>query len=274
MTKLKQAALTIFLVSGVMVASFSAGAAQMSGTEIVEQCNYKYPGNDQRSRLSILLKDKNGSEKKKVFLRLWKNYHGSEGIVDKMMLFTEFPPDAKGAAFMRWAFDPETGKNADQWIYLPVLRKIRRVSIRDQGDSFMGSDLTYSDISLRKLDQDEHRFLGVERRDGKEFYIIESVPKEKKPLYSKRISWFSKGSDWEGCVKSRIDYYDLKGDLLKEQYIKWQTVDNAWVWKTVYVKSKQTGHSSRFLVDNVEIDVGLKDSVFSDRVLRRGYKAK
>ncbi|MCF6236532.1 MAG: outer membrane lipoprotein-sorting protein [Gammaproteobacteria bacterium] len=246
----------------------------LSGEQIVEQCNYKYPGADQRTQLTIILKNKNGNEKKKVFLRLWKDYHGEDNILEKMILFTEYPADAKGAAFMRWAYDSDAGKNADQWIYLPALRKIRRVSIRDPGDAFMGSDLTYSDISLRKLDEDQHTFLRMDKRNGEEYYVVESTPKESKPLYSKRVSWFKKAESSDGCVKNRIDYYDVKGDLLKKQFIEWQQIDKAWVWEKVDVQNVQNGHASIFTVKDVDVNVGLKDRIFKNdgRTLKRGYK--
>ncbi len=264
----------LLVMAGNVVAETKTVAADetISGRQIVEQCNYKYPGADQRTQLTIILRDKNGNEKKKVFLRLWKDYHGENNILEKMLLFTEYPADAKGSAFMRWAYDSDAGKNADQWIYLPALRKIRRVSIRDPGDAFMGSDLTYSDISLRKLDEDTHNFIRIDERDGVEYYVVESIPKEDKPLYSKRVSWFKKADDPDACVKSRIDYYDLKGNLLKKQFIEWQQVDKAWVWQKVDVFNVQNGHTSIFTVKDVDINVGLKDSIFKDRTLKRGYK--
>lgn len=246
-------------------------AAGVTGEEVVKNCDFKNPGDDQRSRLTIVLKDSSGSERKNVYLRLWKDYKGAGGIFDKMILFTEYPPDAQGAAFMRWAFTREADKNADQWIYLPALRKIRRVSIRDPGDSFLGSDLTYADISGRALDEDEHKLVRVDTVANNEFYVVESTPKEKNPLYSKRISWFQKAPSWEGCVKARVDYFDKRGELLKRQNLTWQKAGPAWVWNRVTVQNVQTLHASLFEVSNVEINVGLKDDLFSERTLQQGY---
>lgn len=247
------------------------GAGTVTGEDVVKNCDYKNPGNDQRSKLAIILKDSSGSERKNVYLRLWKDYKGAEGVADKMILFTEYPPDAQGSAFMRWAFTRESDKNADQWIYLPALRKIRRVSIRDPGDSFLGSDLTYADISGRAWDEDEHKLLRTESANSNEFYVVESTPKEKSPLYSKRLSWFLKTPAWEGCIKARVDYYDKRGDLLKRQNLRWQKVGPAWVWDKVVVQNVQTLHSSLFEVTNVEINVGLQDSLFAERTLEKGY---
>ncbi len=261
------------LLPGVIVVPqvHAAQDGAVTGEDVVKNCDYKNPGNDQRSKLAIILKDSSGSERKNVYLRLWKDYKGAEGVADKMILFTEYPPDAQGAAFMRWAFTRESDKNADQWIYLPALRKIRRVSIRDPGDSFLGSDLTYADISGRAWDEDEHKLLRTEPANNNEFYVVESTPKEKSPLYSKRLSWFLKTTAWEGCIKARVDYYDKRGDLLKRQNLRWQKVGAAWVWDKVVVQNVQTLHSSLFEVTNVEINVGLQDGLFAERTLEKGY---
>ena len=253
--------------------SLPATAQDPSGEDIVKHCAYKYAGDDQRTKLSIILRDKEGNERKNIYLRLWKAYNGKDQIEDKMVLFTQYPPDAQGAAFMRWSFVPAAGKNADQWIYLSELRKTRRVSIRDPGDSFLGSDLTYADISPRAVDQDKHKFLKIEKKGDAEYYVVESVPKEKKPLYSKKITWFKKTKDWSGCVTSGIIYYDPKGELLKKQSITWQKIGDAWLWKKVEVENVQTKHSSVFEVSEPEVNVGLGDELFTERSLKRGYSA-
>ena len=239
-----------------------------TGKEIYEHCNFKYPGNDQQSTLTIILRDKDGNERKNVYHRYWKDYKGADGIVDKMLLYTEYPPDAEGAAFMRWAYTTASDKNADQWIYLPVLKKIRRVAIRDPGDSFLGSDLTYADISARDIDADDHKLVRALAKGDRQYFAVESTPKQgHASLYSKTISWFEKGKDWDECVKRQVDYYDRKGIPLKQQIIKWQHVANAWVWSEVLVKNLQTGHSSTFRITDVKINVGLHDDAFTERAL-------
>jgi len=269
-----------FTIRLLLVASIISGAASLSsaatgenptGREIFERCNFKYPGEDQQSTLTIILHDKDGNEKKNVYRRFWKDYKGADGIVDKMVLYTEFPPDAEGAAFMRWAYTSASDKNADQWIYLPVLKKIRRVSIRDPGDSFLGSDLTYADISARGVSADEHKLVQILKRGNQDIFAVESTPVNKKgSLYGKTISWFEKGQDWNSCIKRQVDFYDKKGEPLKRQIINWQQVKNAWVWSEVLVKDLQTGHSSTFRITDVKINVGLRDDIFSERALSIG----
>jgi hypothetical protein len=261
----------LMAICGSVPISVLAADANLTGKEIFERCNYKYPGEDQQSTLTILLQDKDGNMKKNVYRRLWKDYKGADGIVDKMVLYTEFPPDAEGAGFMRWAYTASSDKNADQWVYLPVLKKIRRVTVRDPGDSFLGSDLTFADISSRDVAADEHKLVQVLKKDNQDIFAIESVPLNKSTaLYNKTVSWFVKDQDWDSCVKRRVDFYDKKGEPLKQQLIKWQQVKNAWVWSEVSVKNVQTGHSSLFQVTDVKINVGLRDDMFTERALSLG----
>ena len=258
----------LVVAGGVMPLSAAPLTEIPTGKEIIERCNFKYPGEDQQSTLTIILRDKDGNEKKNVYHRLWKDYKGADGIVDKMVLYTQFPPDAQGAAFMRWAYTAASDKNADQWIYLPVLKSIRRVAIRDPGDSFLGSDLTYADISAQDINADQYTLVQSLKRGGQEFFAVESTPVNKNgTLYSKTISWFEKDKDWNGCVKRQVDYYDKKGIPLKQQIIKWQQVGNAWVWSEVMVNNLQTGHSSIFRITEVKINVGLRDDAFTERAL-------
>jgi len=267
--------LLVILWTGMSVPTIAADKP-LTGDDVVKRCGIKYPGDDQRSKFEVLLRDKQNNEKKSLYIRLWKDYKGVNKISDKMLLFTEFPPDAQGSAFMRTTYVPELEKSADQWIYLPVLRKIRRVTIRDLGDSFLNSDLTYADIRSPSVNEDNHKLLDIKELAGVEFYVVESVPKKStqlSQLYSKRIQWFNKASNWDDCANVRIDYYDLKGGLLKEQFIKWQRVNSAWVWDRVLVRNVQTLHASIFLITDVQINTGLNDDVFSERTLRTGPSA-
>lgn len=245
---------------------------ELTGKKIFELCGYKYPGDDQQGKFTVILQDKDGKVIKSEYIRFWKDYKGKDGIADKMLLFTTYPPEAKGAAFMRVAYT-ERDKPVDQWIYLPALKKIRRVSIRDPGDSFLNSNLTYADVSRRALEDDEHKYLGTQQVEGLSFYIVESTPKETTPLYGKRVFWFLKTKNWDECVNTRIDYYDSNGDLLKDQFIKWQRVGNAWIWDRVLVRSRRTLSASIFQLSEIRINAGVNDELFTARSLERGAQA-
>ncbi len=248
-------------------------AKKITGRDVVQQCEYKYPGEDQQSQLSITLIDKSDKKRKTIYLRLWKDMKGKDNILDKMVLFTLYPADARGTAFMRWAYKPESGKHAEQWIYLPTLRKIRRVSVRDLSDSFLGSDLTYGDISYRGIDEDDHKLVRIDQDpQGNQYFVVESTPREANPQYAKKVSWYRKTPDLENCVKRRVNYYDKKGIFLKQQDLKWQKVNNAWVWDEVFVQNAQTRHKSHFKVEKVKINKGVNEEWFTERRMRIGLK--
>jgi len=262
--------LVVLLTSIATISTSYGEEVELTGRDIVKQCGFKFPGNDQISTFTVILTDSQGNQKKSVYTRLWKDYQGVKGIVDKMILFTEFPPDAKGTAFMRVAYTPDVGKSADQWVYLPLLAKTRRVTIRDPGDSFLNSDLTHADVSFHSLDNFDYKFIGIQSLRGVDHYVVESLPKGGQSLYKKRVLWFTKTPDWDECSNVRIDYYDTHGDLLKEQDIEWQRIKDAWVWKSVVVHNIQTSHGSEFIISDVSIDTGLKDRLFSERTLKIG----
>ncbi len=244
-----------------------ADTAALSGTEIVQHCYYKYAGDDQRSHLLIALTDENGKKVKSEYLRLWKDYGGKDGVVDKVILFTTYPPDNKGVNFMRWGYtDP--AKLADQWVYLPEMRMVRRVSQRDPKNMDWG--FTDDDLRIRALDEDEHRRVQDTSQESEDFYVVESTPKHDL-VYSKRVNWFKKADNWENCLQRRVDYYDKQGALVKKQFMKWEKIGEAWVWRTVVVRNLLSSVSAVYDMLDVDVNVGLDDAVFSERTLRRGY---
>jgi hypothetical protein len=256
--------------------TFGAARAETAGpftaNEVVQNCNYKYPGNDQQAEMTIIKQDRAGSEKKEVYQRLWKDYKGKDDVAEKMVMFTEYPPDSKGAGFLRVAYTPNHDPVEDQWIYLPALKKMRRVSVRDPGDAFLGTDLTYADISGRRLEDDTHTIIKTIKRGDEDVIGVESVPKDKsRALYAKTVNWFVKSGDgWETCHKEEVDYFDPRGEPLKRETIKWQRVGDAWLWDEVNVQNIRTGHVSIFRVTNAKVNVGLSDEVFTQRNISKG----
>ncbi len=203
--------------------------------------------------------------KRIVVSRYWKNYRSEAGVDSKMLLVTEFPTDSRGVAFLVWDYaNPD--QPDDLHLYLPALDMVRRISGQDLNDSFLGSDLTFSDIGQRRLDEDQHRLLHEEVYRKTDVYVLESIPKEKESIYSKKISWISK-KDW---TLLRVDYYDRSQKLLKRQTLEWQWVQNLRVWKRTIVTNIQNGHRTVFDVSGLQVNIGLKDEDFTEQTLKSG----
>lgn len=264
---------TILLAAVISLMTLSSHADQKapligsSAESIVAHCDNKYPGENQKTQLSVTLKNRLGSEQKAVYQRFWQKTKDEQ---EQMTLFTIKPLDAKNTAFMQYTYPASRGKDTEQWIYLPNLRKLKRITIRDLSDSFLGSDLTHDDIRLRLPEDDTHKLLRIKDGEQTKHFLIESVPKEKESMYSKKVAHYVLEKASGECLKLNIAYYDKKGNPLKKQKITWQKVKNAWLWERVEVVNSQTFSSSLFEVKSPEVNEGVDDNWFTVRALKKG----
>ena len=187
------------------------------------------------------------------------------GDVEKKIMFFLSPADVKNTSFMSWSYDSD--QSDDQWIYLPALKKTKRISSDSKSDYFMGSDFTYDDLGDRKLEDDTHKLLREETLDGKECYVVESIPKNKDYMYSKTLVWVNK-SNFIGVKK---EFYDEDEELLKILSIKEiKEVSGIWVITNSEMKNIQKNHRTTITLKKVQINTGISDSQFSERIMMRG----
>ena len=259
----------VILVGCFFTTTAFAQDVQVSAEEIVSQCAHQTIDKDLTATMTIVNRHRNGGEKRSVYKRFVKNGQGKGNIHEKMLLVSEYPPEASGMGFLRWEYTEQAGKYPDQWLYTPSLRNVRKISVRDDQERFLGSTLTLGDIGVRPVKQDKHRIVKQGKSKEAMNYIVESTPVDKQDAYSKRVYHFIKEDDWATCRVASIDYYDRKGVLEKKQNNRWQRISESWVWQHVTVENVQTKELSTFQLEDVEVNVGLKDSLFSKRQLRR-----
>lgn len=242
--------------------------ASLLASDIVQKSEDVYPGKDQRAKLTFTIKDSNGSERKSVLRRYWKNYRGQNGLDFKVLVFNEYPPDAKGSSFMLWGYDPRKGKPAERWLYIPILNKVNKLLPTVDEAGIASSDLNPSDMVSRPVERDTHQLLREEVVGNRHYYVIESTPKKADPAYAygKLVKWITKDS----FLKERVDYYDLSGKLLKTQFITWRPVKDAWVWEKVVINNAQTGTETYLSINDIKTNVGLDDAFFSERTMKLG----
>jgi len=243
-------------------------SAALLAADIIQKSEDVYPGQDQTAKLTFTIKESDGSERKSVLRRYWKNYHGQNGLDFKALVFNEYPPDAKGSSFMLWNYDPHSGKPPDRWLYIPILNKVNKLTNNTETGGVAGSDLQPQDMVSRPVEVDEHRLVGEETIGRREYYVVESLPKKVDPSYpySKLVKWITKDT----FLKEKIDYYDLRGKLLKRQVITWKPMKEAWVWEKVVITNSQTGVETYLSINDIKTDVGLKDTFFTERTMRQG----
>lgn len=184
------------------------------------------------------------------------------GDVTKMMMKFTDPADVKGTSIL--IFDYEDRAD-EMWIYMPALKKTRRVVSNEKGKNFMGSEFTNSDMSKPNIDDFEYKIISSENLNGKACHVIEAVPVSAEAAqsngFSKKISYIDK--DNYLCYK--IEYYDLKGKLLKSQIIgDYRPVEGGnYFYYEMEMKNEQNGRKSVLKTDKFKAQSQLSEAQFS-----------
>ena len=213
--------LIIFTIIIVLMTYPLKAQEKITGQKIIENVYYRPSGEDITSNLTMTLINSRGDERMREIKQFGKDYKNEE----KSIMFFLSPADVRNTSFMNWSYDEE-GKDDDQWIYLPALKKVKRISSDSKSDYFMGSDFTYDDLGDRHPSEDNHKLLREEKFNGEDCYVVESIPKEKEYMYSRTVTWIIKDK-WIGLKK---EFYDEDGEHLKTLSVgKFEKIDGFWV---------------------------------------------
>lgn len=235
--------------------------AQMSGQQIMEKVYYNPTGDDTQGELTMTLINNRGEQRVRNLFQFIKN----DDKVEKKIMFFLSPADVRNTSFMNWSYTD--GRADDQWIYLPALRRVRRISSDSKGDYFMGSDFTYDDLGDRHPNLDTHKILREETIDGKACYVVESVPKDANYMYSKTITWVMK----DNFLGLKREFYDDRGRLLKTLSLKnYERISGFWTILEVEMQNVQRNHRTNMKFTNVKKNQGIPDSKFSERSMTLG----
>jgi len=252
---------TIVLAAALFSAA-AVSAAEPSAAELVQAVYDRPQGRDQSGVLTMTLVDARGKER----VRTIKQISGSFASGDKKLMVFQSPADVRGTSFMNWSWN-EAGRNDDQWIYLPALKRVKRISSEGRSDAFMGSDFTYDDLGDRHPSEDTHVLIGSETVDGEACWVVESVPKDPKDFYSKTTTWISKTKP----LGVKRDYYDKRGTLLKTLRIaEAERIAGVWVIAKTEMRNVQKKTSTRMEFSDIAVDAGIGEDAFTERAMTRG----
>jgi len=204
-----------------------------------------------------------GKVRKRDLSLLRKN--ASAAGEQKYILYFHNPPDVRGTSFLVWKYP---ARDDDRWLYIPAIRMVRRIAAKDRRSSFVGSDFTYEDISGRDIESDTHTVLREEKVDRKPCYVIQSVPQEEAE-YTKKISWIDKKT----FLPLKEEYYDKKGELYR--VFTAEEIRDVKGFPTVtkrVMKNIKSGHSTEVSFTKVDYNIGVEDSLFSERYLKQPPK--
>jgi len=239
-----------------------AQASAPSADEIVRSSRDRIESKTVSTRSRMVIAAKDGGETE----RLVDQYSSDEGGQSKAVVVFQKPQSVAGTRFLTIANE---GREDDRWIYLPALGKVRRIAASEGSSSFMGTDLSYDDVSSsdRPVDKDSHKLLREEKLEGKEAWVVESTPKESGYQYSKMISWIEKSTR----IALKIELYDRKGELVKIlEILKYEDKQGRLTPVLTRMSTVKAKTSTTINVEIIKYDDPIPSSVFTTKFLETG----
>jgi hypothetical protein len=216
---------------------------------------------DSVAQTSMLLRNRNGDESVRK-MRLKSLEVSDDG--DKGLTIFDQPRDVKGTAFLNFS---HAVKPDEQWLYLPALKRVKRISSRNKSGPFMGSEFSYEDLSSFEIEKYQYNYIKDEVVNGEDSFVIEQFPTDKYSGYTKLVVWMDKSH----YRVQKIEFYDRKKSLLKTLVFKdyAQYLDKYWRSMLLSMVNHQTGKSTDFATHNLKFKTGLKDKDFNKASLKR-----
>ena len=251
-----------------LFAAQSAFAA-MSAREIMQAVDDRDDGDNRVADMKMVLIDKNGDTR----VRTIRSYDKDKGEDKQRIMFFLSPADVEDTAFLTYDYDAYE-KDDDQWLYLPALRKTKRIASSDKSGSFMGSDFNYSDMTRKNLDAYDFKILKEDEVRGEKVWLIEALPKTREEIeetgYDKSVLFVRQ----DNFVVVRAVHWVNEGNKLKYLDVgSLEQIDGVWTILEMSMttkKGKTTLHKTELSFDNVKYNQDLSEQMFSIRRLEKG----
>ncbi len=233
----------------------NAQTAEQKGLTIAQEADRRVRGyGDYSARLTMVLHDRDGNERKRELkIRALE----VEGGGEKTLVIFDSPPDLRGTALLTFS---HPAKNDDQWLYLPALKRVKRIASSGQAGSFMGSEFAYEDVGSQVVEKFSYRYARDETVDQTQAFVVERIPLDPGSGYSRQLVWVDKAE----YRPLRIDYYDRAGELLKTLRFKdYREYPGAgWRAGRLVMENHQAGRTTLLIWSDYEFGVGLSDRDF------------
>ncbi|MCP4906388.1 MAG: outer membrane lipoprotein-sorting protein [bacterium] len=226
-------------------------------------------GDDQTSNLQMVLIDKRGKQR----VRELRSFSKDKGEDTNSMMFFLSPADVQDTGFLTYDYD-DPDRDDDQWLYLPALKKTKRIASSDKSGSFMGSDFSYADMTDRPLEKYDYQLLQESEVGGHPVWVIQATPIDEDEIdetgYTKSIQFIRKDID----VAIRTKIWVKKGKRNKYMEVQEiEQIDGIWVPTVMTMttkKGKQTLHKTILRMSDVKFDQALDYDSFTVRGLETG----
>ena len=240
----------------------AADSAEEAGLKIVTEARERQKGfGNFTASLNMILRNKRGQEsKREVRLKIIE----VEGDGDRTLFVFDRPRDVKGTAFLVHAHKDELD---EQWLYLPALKRVKRISSSNRSGSFMGSEFSYEDLGAAEVEKYTYRFLRDEPCGDLECSVIERIPVDEDSGYSRQLVWL----DREELRTTQIQFFDRRDEHLKTMIVEGfqKYLDRFWRSSEVTMTNHLTGKSTVLLWSDYEFGTDLDLGDFTKTALKR-----
>jgi uncharacterized protein len=265
----RRASVTAAIGLVILTGASAAGAQALQPRDIMERNFHVSRVGDSLTDSTFTLVNRVGQERHRKTVSWTKLL--PNGVDNRRIVRFSSPPDVKDTAIL---LVEHADGDDDIWVYLPALKKVRRLVSSNKKDSFAGTDFTYGDVIGHRVDEWQHTLAGEETLDGQPVYVIESVPATPAVRdvsgYSRRRSWIRK----DNFVQIKGEFWDRGGQLLKTAtFTDVRLVDQAkqrWQPMRIEASNAQTGHRTVITFENFKANQGVKDEFFTARYLESG----
>jgi len=249
--------LTIKTVLIGLLIALPLGIFAETGFELAKAMEDKISPKDMKSNMTMTLTNKQGKTRESTIRSI------SADDSRKQIIWFLAPADDKGVAFLKIE---HADKDDEMRLWLPAFKKVRRISSKKKADSFMGSDLSYEDMTSRELDEYTYEILGEKVVDGIECHILESTPKAGVTrTYKRFITYVSKAD----LVSILDEAFDTRDKLLKRRVMKFRKDKGYDLPTEIFVENVQKGSNTRLVFSDQEVDTGVKANLFQEKNLKR-----
>jgi len=251
------------LVCVAVLPAVAAQTPEATGLAIAREADRRHSGyGDLTARLTMILRNRQGqTSERQMRVRTLE----VEGDGTRSLCIFDSPMDVKGTILLT-----HSRKSAEdgQWLFLPALKRVKRIAAQNKSGSFMGSEFSYEDIAVEALEKYSYKWLRDESHDGHDCFVIERTPiAGSHSGYTRQVVWIDKAE----YRMVKVDYYDRKRSLSKTLTFKSWTRHRDRFWRAgqMDMVNHQTGKSSRLIWSGFEFGTGLTEADFNRNVLTR-----
>ncbi len=250
------------MISFLLMTFGSLALFALTGTEVAQKAHDRDTGDSAHILMQMDLIDKSGEVNSRM-VETWELDDADD--LKKLLMVFHKPASVKDTRFL---VVENKDRDDDKWIYLPALKKVRRIDSSEGGNSFMGTDMTYDDMETRKVAEDNHTLMADEKVGKYDCYVDKAVSVDPdNSQYGYRISWIDKNT-W---IPVKMEMYDKKNQLLKVLTVnRIEKVQGYWSIIDTTMKNVQTGHSTKLSIKKLKYNDKLNPALFTTQFLKTG----